>query len=106
LISRADCGVAFVHDNGFDTPTKLFDYIAYGIDILILTDGQFGEGAAGELVNGLDRVYWAKNTPEGVSEFLKTYVPSRAPRSSSVTERYSRMSSTRDLIGAIQGILP
>jgi glycosyltransferase involved in cell wall biosynthesis len=106
LISRADCGVVFVHDNGFDTPTKLFDYVAYGIDILILTNGDFRAGAVGKLVEGVERVFWAKNTPEGIAEFLRDYRPYKERRHEAASAPFSRRASTEGLLEAVRTMIP
>ena len=105
LISCADCGVVFVSETGFDTPTKMFDYLAHGLDILIISPGELRTGAAATLLEGLEEVYWVANTSKDLSTFLRHYNPSAKRRDTSLSRRFSRKASTEKLISEIRRLL-
>lgn len=105
LISRADCGVVFVSESGFDTPTKMYDYLAHGLDLLILTDGSLKTGAVAESLDGLEGVYWVANTVADLAAFLRTYTPSPDRREKRKTHQFSRQAATERLLKEIGRLL-
>lgn len=105
LISSADCGIVFVSEKGFETPTKLYDYLAYGLDILIITHGPLYEGAVARTLSELPGVYWAPNNPEGLRQFVLSYKPSDLRRSKGERRRFSRRASAEKLVSIIQGLV-
>ncbi|SEC77693.1 Glycosyltransferase involved in cell wall bisynthesis [Rhodobacter sp. 24-YEA-8] len=101
LISQADCGIVFVSETGFETPTKLYDYLAYGLDILIVTHGPLYGGAVAEVLKGLEGIYWAQNTPEGLASFIADYTPAATRRDASYNDRFTRRGGTLELLEQI-----
>lgn len=69
------CGVAFSSAGGIETPTKVFDYIALGLDVLVLYEGTREGSALNGLLGDTAGVYWVNNTQEDVAQFLETYRP-------------------------------
>lgn len=104
IVSSADCGIVFVSESGFETPTKLYDYLAYGLDILIITHGDVGTGAAADVLVDLSGVYWTRNTEEEISQFLARYRPG-VRRTESEAEKFSRRASAIELLRALDEIV-
>lgn len=101
-VSAADCGIVFTSETGFETPTKLYDYLAYGLDVLIVTHGPLRHGAVHLALGDLEGVYWASNTPEGLEGFIREYVPSPERRAVQDRERFSRANSLHKLLQEIR----
>ena len=101
LLGGGDCGIVYVSETGFETPTKLYEYLAFGLDILICTHGPIKAGALASVLQDHPGVFWCENSDEGVREFLKNYVPTRT--SSTENERFKRRHTTGLLIDAIKG---
>ncbi|WP_417419212.1 hypothetical protein [Hoeflea sp.] len=103
ILSGADCGVVYVSDAAFETPTKMYDYLALGLDILICTDGEPWSGALGEVLLDHPNVYWCKNTEEEIAEFLSAYTPrAQAPGAS---HRFSRAAEAQKLIDVLRKLV-
>ena len=92
-------GIIFTSGKAFEQTTKIFDYIATGIDVVLVTDGEIHTGELENLTKGLEGVFWVKNNPKSISNFLKTYSPRRKRRK--VTEQFSRLKQTEVLYGLI-----
>jgi hypothetical protein len=105
LISQCDCGVVFVSESGFDTPTKMYDYLAHGLDLLIVSPGRVKAGAVADRLEGLDGVFWVSNTQDELSAFLRAYSPSPSRRRESQTNSFSRRESTMKLCHEIRILL-
>ena len=107
MIGSADCGVVFVSETGFETTTKVYDYLAMGIDILICTAGPIQGGALGKMLTDVENVYWCRNNEKDLSEFMGSYVPSgkKRDRSYAQYERFSRKESAKKLINVIERLL-
>jgi hypothetical protein len=73
LVAQSDIGVVFISETGFESTTKIFDYIGLGLDILICTNGPTKTGQIAKVVEGVDNVYWCRNTPSDIAEFVRTY---------------------------------
>jgi hypothetical protein len=101
LIGGAHCGVVFISSTMFETPTKVYDYLAMGLDVLILQPmhGERGLSEPDKILLDNPRVFWAKNTPEGIREFLSQYRPSE--RSTVPNTQFSREASTLKLTDAL-----
>lgn len=101
VIGGAQCGVIFLSESTFETTTKVYDYLAMGIDILVLLDAPEVQktGALGELLARHPRVHWVANTPEGIREFLAGYSPS--VRDGLGDKRFSRRRSTSQLVDTL-----
>lgn len=66
-------GVIITSGYGFEATTKIFDYLAAGVEILILTDGELRTGDLHKLTKEVDGVYWLKNDTKEIAKFLKSY---------------------------------
>ena len=104
VVAASDCGIVFVTETGFETPTKLYDYLAFGLDILICTHGPIRGGALAQELKDYPRVFWCENSPQGVAEFLSRYTPNRAKHVD--TTEFSRETSTLRLVDEIRKSLP
>lgn len=94
-VGRAHCGVAILSTTGFATPTKVYDYLAMGIDILIIYHGNPRDCVLFPILDGLSGVYWVHHDSDSVRAFLECYVP-RARREESQRNLFSRARSTKD----------
>ena len=77
-----NCDAGILRLGGEETTgtTKIFDYIGCDLDIIIITDGILESGAVHDLTNGLEGIYWVKNSPRALKQFLKTYTPTGSKR--------------------------
>lgn len=105
LLSGGDVGVVFISPTGFETTTKIYDYLAVGLDILICTHGKLRGGALASMVEGMDGVYWCKNSPRSISNFLRRYRPERSERKGA-NMKFSREYQTRILVDKILELAP
>lgn len=101
LLSATDCGVTFVGDSGIETPTKMFDYLALGLDVLILHRGVVEGTAMAAMLDGVDGVYWVRDDVEEIRGFLASYQPRRhtAPERA---EPFTRRASALQLVALIR----
>lgn len=99
ILGGGDCGIVYMSETGFETPTKFFEYVAFGLDVLICTHAPLRTGALASMVEGYPGAYWCHNTPESIQEFLQSYTPPKQRHE--VTERYTRKHSTRQLISVM-----
>ncbi len=103
IVGGADCGVVFLSESAFETTTKIYDYLAMGIEVLICTHGEPHVGALSQILEGCEGIHWCKNSEEGVAEFLKTYTPNRRSKKTP-NDRFSRRHSTSILIDQIYNL--
>ncbi|GAA4895464.1 hypothetical protein GCM10025789_11200 [Tessaracoccus lubricantis] len=101
LLSATDCGVTFVGESGIETPTKMFDYLALGLDVLILHRDKLEGTAMWDMLHGVDGVYWVHDDVDSVREFLTTYEP-RRHRDPDRAAPFMRRSSTLRLIELVR----
>lgn len=99
ILGGGDCGIVYMSETGFETPTKFFEYVAFGLDVLICTHAPLHTGALASMVKGYPGTYWCHNTPESIQEFLRSYTPPK--KHHAVTDRYTRAHSTKQLIGVM-----
>ena len=92
-------GIIFTSGKAFEQTTKIFDYIATGLDIIIVTDGKIHTGELENITQNISGVYWVKNTPKAIQTFLNTYKPS--PRRRSILPEFSRLKQTETLYDLI-----
>jgi len=92
----ADAGVIFASGDAFEQTTKIFDYLAADIDIIIVTDGAIEYGNLHEMTADLDGIYWVRNTERGIAKFVKNYTPKRRRRPQRA--RFSRGAATENLV--------
>lgn len=99
IVAGADCGLVFLTDSGFESTTKIFDYLCFDLDVLVLSPDDTPRGPLAEFGAAGGKLHWVKNTPEALSRFLASYTPS--PRRAGFGERYSRATSARHLLGLL-----
>ncbi len=104
IIGGADCGIVFLSETAFETTTKIYDYLAMGIDVLICTHGEIHVGALNQILQGCEGIHWCKNTEQDVTNFLKTYKPNRGGKKVP-NNRFSRHHSTKVLIDKIYELM-
>lgn len=92
-------GIIFTSGAAFEQTTKIFDYIACDIDIIIVTDGEVKTGELHNLTKDLAGTYWVQNNPSDIKKFLKSYRPQRRKRET--RELYSRLGQTKKLYDII-----
>lgn len=102
LLGAGDCGIVYVSETGFETPTKLYEYLAFGLDVLICTHGPIKGGALQDVLKDHPGVFWCKNTDEGIREFLADYTPTKSGGKNN--ERFSRRHAAENLIHVIKGL--
>jgi FkbM family methyltransferase len=101
-VAEANAGMIFTGGKPFEHTTKIFDYIAADIDIVIVTEGEPQTGELHTLTAGLDRVFWIKNSRTDISNFLASYIPEKPNRRNKDT--FSRRYQTQKLVEAISGL--
>lgn len=103
-IVSADAGVVMTSGEPSTQTTKLFDYIACDLDILIITSGELHSGNLHEMTAGLERVFWIKNTPFDLESFFANYTPSRVRRQRRASfSRRHQAEGLLDLIFELEG---
>ena len=97
VLAGLDCGVAWITRARTEIPTKVFDYIVAGLDVLILHRGEYEASPMWGLLQGVAGIFWVEDNLQAVQEFLEAYVPVRHtdPRRSAPL---SRRESTKELI--------
>lgn len=102
IIAGADCGIVFLTDSGFESTTKIFDYLSFDLDVLVISSDDTPRGPLADIAHAGGKLHWVRNTRASIEEFLANYQPS--PRRPGFGERYSRAESTRRLLGLL-GVL-
>lgn len=101
VLTGMDCGVTFSSELGFETPTKVFDYLAAGLDILILYRGNPAESALAEMLDGVRGVHWVVDDEATIGSFLSEYTPTRhLGRERRL--RFSRSASTTTMLDLVR----
>ncbi|REK18407.1 MAG: hypothetical protein DWQ40_08565 [Actinobacteria bacterium] len=95
-IRGADAGIVMTSGESSTQTTKLFDYIACDLDIIIVTDGEPLTGNLHDVTAELDGVFWVRNEPADLKRFFASYVPTRASRPQRAS--FSRRSQTEGLL--------
>lgn len=103
-IAGADLGLVYVTDSGFETPTKIYDYLGLGLEVLIVTTGPIRGGALGRVLDGVPGVHWVPNSQEQLRAFLADYEP--GPRlDGPYRGQFSRREGTRRLLDQVQALV-
>ena len=87
-----DCDAGILRLGGEATTgtTKIFDYIACDLDIIIITDGKLKEGAVHDLTDGLEGIFWIKNNPDALQSFINSYEPTRSKGKKEKEKKWKR----------------
>jgi len=105
IIAGCDVGVVFVSESGFETTTKIFDYLAFDLDVLIITQGRPQSGALATVLDGVPRVFWCRNDRQSIASFLSNYKPDHTKKRNA-TQRFSRGFQTLELIRCLRPLVP
>ena len=96
LVAGADCGIVFLSESGFESTTKVFDYLCFDLDVLVISPDPTPRGPLAEIANAGGKLHWVRNTRVDLAAFLAPYQPS--PRRAGTVEAYSRAASTQKLL--------
>ena len=99
-VAGAHCGLIFLSPHEFETTTKVFDYLAFRIDILVVAERTERSGSLWELTSHLPNVHWVKNQEQDIRAFLENYRPGEDRPD--CTQAFSRRASTERLLGHIE----
>ena len=102
IIAGSDCGIVLLTESGFESTTKIFDYLSFDLDVLVISPDDTPRGPLGEIGQAGGKLHWVCNTRASIEQFLAHYQPS--PRRPGFGARYSRAESTRRLLGLL-GVL-
>ena len=102
LLALMDCGVTFSSELGFETPTKVFDYLAAGLDVLVLYAGDWERSALARMLDGVDGVHWVRNDEAAIGQFLAEYQAPERHVDPERRMRFSRRASTLRLAELIR----
>lgn len=100
LLACGHCGVVFIPEVGFDTPTKLYDYLGVGIDILIITAIDLSGSEILSLLKDHERVFFVDNEEDSIRSFLENYEPG-TNLNKNINDKFSRKNSTLELIALL-----
>ena len=95
-VAGADCGIVFLSESGFESTTKVFDYLCFDLDVLVISPDPTPRGPLADIGNAGGKLHWVRNTATDLAVFLEAYVPS--PKRPGTGEAYSRAASTRKLL--------
>jgi hypothetical protein len=104
-IAGADLGIVYVTDTGFETPTKIYDYLGLGLEVLVITTGPVRGGALGRALEDVPGVHWVPNRREALLDFLTGYKP-ELHLDRSRRESFSRRHGTRHLFDQLRMLVP
>lgn len=99
-LAGLDAGVAYVTESGIETPTKVFDYLLAGLDLILLHHGTVEDSALHPMLDGVEGVHWVHDDEESIGRFLDGYTPQRHDDPDRA-RRFSRESSSRILLDLI-----
>ena len=95
-----DLGVAWITDGGAEMPTKVFDYLVAGMDVMVLSQDDPAGSALHDLLADVDGVHFVRDEVESINKFLRTFEPAR--RTSDRADPFSREISTRELVSLVR----
>lgn len=96
-LAGMDCGVAYITASGIETPTKVFDYLAAGLDLLLLHRGNVADTALSSMLEGVPGVHWVRDDEQVIHDWLMNYEPLQHTDPDRARQ-FSRRASTEDLI--------
>jgi len=101
-LAKAEIGVVFTIDVPFESTTKIYDYLALGKKILIVTQGEPNTGVLKRELEGYPMYRWVRNSEE---EILKGIEELKALEPVNVdTDRFSRRASLVQLINELKSL--
>ena len=76
ILKKSAIGLILTNGKSFESTTKVFDYFAAKLKILIITRGEPKTGTLYEITKNNPNVEWSKDTPEDIkSAILKLERP-------------------------------
>ena len=101
-LANAEIGVVFTIDVPFESTTKIYDYLALGKKILIVTQGEPNTGVLKRELEGYPMYRWVRNSKE---EILKGIEELKAQEKVSVNiDRFSRRAGLEQLINELKNL--
>ncbi len=103
-MANADAGLVLTTGESSTQTTKIFDYIACDLDIIVITNGDLRTGNLHETTKDLEGVFWVRNDPDDLRTFFASYMPTGSKRKQ--REKFSRKVQTErlaDLILSLEG---
>ena len=91
-----DAGLIFTTGDKFESTTKIFDYIAADLSIIIVTDGELFVGELHEITKDMAGVYWVKNDPNTAGQEFRDMNIVKINRSCKM--EHSRLTGARSLV--------
>ncbi|MDO5735016.1 MAG: hypothetical protein Q4P15_00915 [Propionibacteriaceae bacterium] len=102
LLATMDCGVTFSSETGFETPTKVFDYLAAGLDVMVLYRGNPETSALASMLVGVEGVHWVEDSTEAITAFLSLYRNPTRHDDATRRLRFARKTSTLQLVDLVK----
>ncbi len=99
-LARCEICLLFTGGKEFESPTKLYDYLAMNKKIVIITEGLIETGAIHEIMRNYPNVFWSENSSAGIKSAIE-----KARQSAVIdfdTSMFSRKESTRRLISYLR----
>ena len=66
FLNLGNIGLVFLNENPFESTTKIYDYIALNLKVLVVTKGQKRVGAMHDILKNYPNVVWANNEREEI----------------------------------------
>jgi len=95
-LKASDAGIIMTTGEPTMSTTKIFDYVACDLDLIILTKGRPRTGLLHELTFDLEGVYWVEDDPDELQGFFEWYRPERPQRRERL--RFSRREQATRLL--------
>lgn len=94
-------GIVMTTGESSTQTTKLFDYLACDLEVIIVTNGRPKTGNLHHVTKGLKGVHWVRNQPADLRRFFDSYEPMRVERPERL--KFSRRHQTERLYDVITG---
>ncbi len=101
-IQEAEIAVLMTGGKPFESPTKLFDYIAMNKKILVITQGEKNTGAIQDVLLDYPNVRWARNTENEIEDALRELL--KAQLQDYDHQRCSRFASLQKLVEKLKAL--
>lgn len=99
-LATLDLGVAWITGGGAEVPTKVFDYLVAGLDVMVLCQGDPSGSALYHLLCEVEGVHFIEDDECAITQFLVGFDPVR--HSPSRAEPFSKRISTQDLVSLVR----
>lgn len=102
-ILKSKIGIIFTGGDSFESSTKIFDYIAGKLSILVITNGKHQTGNIGKILENYPSVIWCNNNRDQIFESL-TQLLSNADVINFDSFPFSRANGTKKLLSIINSL--